>query len=96
MKLCRVCGKQLNSSRAKTCSDKCRQKLSRRRTDNEHRMWDVREKLRKLNQAYSIGAIDDEFAEAAIDYIQRELDKLKLEMKVKHARATRRGETLSK
>lgn len=79
---CKVCGGKLESSRAKTCSERCRKKLSRRRDDTEHRMLDVREKLRKLSQAYQIGAIDTEHAVAYVDFVQRELDRIKMQIKI--------------
>src|SRR4051812_43340893 len=84
---CLVCGKSLTGKQRKTCSDRCRKLRSNRRQEFEHKAYETRESIRQLEQSYEIGAFDDDYAVAVIDYLQKELDHFRLKQRVKFAKA---------
>jgi len=73
-RVCKICGKMFIGARqAKTCSDKCRKTLSRRKQDAEAQAYDIGKKIDKLRQGYLAGAIDHELMRAILGYIERRL-----------------------
>lgn len=85
MKACLICGKPCRN-RQKTCSDACRQTLSRRGKDAQSQAYDIGAKLDKLSQGYNTGAIDHEQARAIVSYIERRLDKLRISVEAEQLR----------
>lgn len=78
-KCCVICGKSYyGAAQSKTCSDRCRQALSRRKRDAERQAIDIGKKLDLMMQGYNAGAIDHELARAIVGHIERRFDRLRV------------------
>lgn len=73
-KACCICGKSyVGAAQSKTCSNKCRQTLNRRKRDAERQAIDIGHKIERLRQGYNAGAIDYELMRAILGHIETKL-----------------------